>query len=312
MKRNQILSRLFQIIITLFGISLITYTLIFLAPGDPVRTMYIASGAIPKEDVIEQTRIAMGLDQPFHTQYLSWLCKVLQGDFGTSYSLSQPVTQAITTRIISSLYLAFSSLILMLCISLHLGMISALKKDSILDYIVRIYTFIGVSMPNFLVGTLLLYFFALKFSFLPVVSIDASMRNLILPSITLALAMSSKYTRQIRAIVLEELSKDYILGARARGFSTLQIVVREIIPNILPPMVTLLALSFGSLLSGVAVVEVIFSYPGIGNLAVNAITSYDYPLIQAYVLVISVVYMTVNFLVDLSYKYLDPRMSKGE
>lgn len=312
MKNKIILNRLLQILITLFGISIITYALIFLAPGDPVRTMYISSGAIPKEEIIEQTREAMGLNKPFIVQYLNWFSNILKGDFGTSYSLSQPVSFAISSRIINSLYLAVSSLCLMLSVSLPLGMISALKKNSFIDYLVRAYTFIGVSMPNFLVGTLLLYFFALKLSYLPVVTIDISFKSLILPSATLALAMSSKYTRQIRAIVIEELAKDYVLGAKARGFSTLHIVFKEVLPNILPPIVTLLALSFGSLLSGVAVVEVIFSYPGIGNLAVNAITSYDYPLIQAYVLVISVIYMTVNFIVDVSYRYLDPRLANGE
>ncbi len=307
---NKYLNRILQISVTLLGISLITYALIYLAPGDPIRTMFISSGAMPNEEIIDQTREMMGLNDSFLHQYLRWITNVFKGDLGMSYSLSQPVSDVVFPRVISSLYLAISSLILMLFISMPLGIISAVKKDKVFDYIVRVYTFITVSSPNFFVGTLLLYFFALKWSMFPVVSIDNGFRNLVLPATTLALAMSGKYIRQIRTIVLDELSKEYVLGAKARGFKMWEIVLKEIIPNILPPMVTLIGLSFGSLLSGVAVVEVIFSYPGIGNLAVNAITSYDYYLIQAYVLIISIIYMSVNFVVDLSYGYLDPRMKK--
>lgn len=309
--KNTILKKLIQILITLMGISLITYSLIYLAPGDPIRTMYISSGFIPSDEIIEQTRELMGLNEPFIIQYLTWVSNILKGDLGMSYSLSQPVLDAILPRIVNSLYLALTSLILMIIISIPLGIISSIKKDSIIDYIIRIYTFVGISCPNFFVGTLLLYFFASKLRLLPVVAIDNSFESLILPSITLAIAMSSKYTRQIRVIMLEELSKEYVLGAKARGFSQMHIIFKEIIPNILPPIVTLLALSFGSLLSGVAVIEVIFSYPGIGSLAVNAISSYDYPLIQAYVLLISLIYMIVNFMVDVSYHHLDPRMKVG-
>lgn len=306
------INRLIQILITLLGISLITYALIYLAPGDPIRTMFISSGAMPNEEVIDQTREMMGLNDPFIRQYIRWGANVLKGDLGMSYSLSQPVADVVFPRVVSSLYLAICSLIMMLFVSIPLGILSAIKKGKALDYIVRAYTFLTVSSPNFFVGTMLLYFFALKLSMFPVVSIDSGWRNLVLPSATLAIAMSGKYIRQIRAIMLEELSKEYVLGARARGYNTCEIVVKEIIPNILPPMVTLIGLSFGSLLSGVAVVEVIFSYPGVGNLAVTAITSYDYYLIQAYVLIISVIYMSVNFVVDISYGYLDPRMKKED
>lgn len=309
---KKIRNRLMQITITLLGISLITYGLIYLAPGDPIRTMFISSGAMPNEEIIDQTREMMGFNDSFIRQYFRWVTNIFKGDLGISYSLSQPVADVVFPRVISSLYLAVGSLLMMLFVSIPLGIISAVKNGKPIDYIVRAYTFLTVSSPNFFVGTLLLYFFALKMSVFPVVSIDSGWRNLVLPSATLAIAMSGKYIRQIRAIVMDELSKEYVLGARARGYSTWEIVVKEIIPNILPPMVTLIGLSFGSLLSGVAVVEVIFSYPGVGNLAVTAITSYDYYLIQAYVLIISIIYMSVNFVVDISYGYLDPRMKKEE
>lgn len=308
MLNKNILDKFFQIIITLFGISFITFSLIHLAPGDPIRTMYISSGNIPSEEIIEQTREAMGLNEPFLVQYFNWLKNILQGDFGTSYSLNRPVIEAISTRIIKSLNLAILSLFFMLCISVPLGILSAVKENKFIDYVIKIYTFIGVSSPNFFVGTILLYVFGLKLSVFPVVSVGGGINSLILPALTLAFSMSAKYTRQIRSIVLDELNKEYVMGAKARGTKFSKIIIIDVIPNTLLPLTTLLGLSFGSLLSGVAVVEVIFSYPGIGSLAVDAISSYDYPLIQAYVLLISLIYMTVNLLVDISYQFLDPRI----
>ncbi len=311
MKKKTIVNRIIQIIITLFGISILTYALIYLAPGDPIRTMYISSGAIPSEAVIEETRELLGLNKPFLEQYFNWITNVLTGDLGYSYSLSAPVSSLVIPRIINSFYLAIVSLLFMIVISVPLGIISAVKKNTIIDYAIRGYTFLGISSPNFFVGTLLLYFFALKLNLLPVVPFKINFESMILPAVTLAIAMSAKYIRQLRTIVLDELSKDYVQGAKARGFKMKHIIFRDVLINILPPMITLLALSFGSLLSGVAVVEVIFSYPGIGSLAVNAITSYDYNLIQAYVLIISVIYMTANLLVDIAYPYLDPRLKNG-
>ncbi len=312
MKKKTIYNRIIQIIITLLGISILTYALIYLAPGDPIRTMYISSGSIPSDEVIEETRELLGLNKPFLEQYFNWIVNVLKGDLGYSYSLSAPVSSLIIPRIINSFYLTITSLLFMMVISVPLGIISAVKKDKFIDYAIRSYTFLGISSPNFFVGTLLLYFFALKLNLLPVVPFNINFESLILPSLTLAIAMSAKYIRQLRTIVLDELSKEYVQGAKARGFKMKHIIFRDVSINILPPMITLLALSFGSLLSGVAVVEVIFSYPGIGSLAVNAITSYDYNLIQAYVLIISVIYMTANLLVDIAYPYLDPRLKNGE
>ncbi len=308
MNKKEISHRLVQIGITLLGISFITFALIYLAPGDPIRTMYISSGNIPSEEIIEQTREAMGLNKPFLVQYLNWVKNILMGDFGISYSFNQPVIEIIGKRIVKTLDLALVSIFLMLAISLPLGVIAAIKENKIVDTLIRFYTSFGISMPGFFVGTLLLYFVALKLKLLPVVSVGGGLKMLILPAITLAFAMSAKYTRQVRTIVLEELNKEYVMGARARGIKFSTIILKDVSVNILLPLITLLGISFGSLLSGVAVVEVIFSYPGIGRMAVDAITAYDYPLIQAYVLLISIVYMTMNLLVDISYAYLDPRI----
>ncbi len=305
------LKRLIRIFITLIGVSFISFSLIYLAPGDPIRTMYLASGNMPNEEIIEKTREAMGFNDPFHIQYSKWLINILKGDLGNSYSLNRPVSDIVFTRLNNSLKLAISSLLLMILISLPLGILSAVKENKLTDYIIRFYTFLGISMPGFLVGTILLYVVALRLKLIPVIAVGGGLEMLILPSITLAFSMSAKYIRQIREIVIEELQQGYVIGAKTRGIKFSQILIKDIIPNTLPPLVTLLALSFGSLLSGVAVVEVIFSYPGIGSLAVSAISSYDYPLIQAYVLLISLIYMSVNLLVDMSYKFLDPRISRG-
>ncbi len=311
MNKSAILKRLGRIFVTLIGVTFISFALIYLAPGDPIRTMYLASGNMPNEEIIEQTREAMGFNKPFYEQYANWLFNIFRGNFGDSISLNRPVADVVFTRLTNSLQLAISSLLLMIVVSVPLGILAAIKENKFVDYIIRLFTFFGISMPGFLVGTILLYVVALRLKLIPVIAVGGGIEMLILPSATLAFSMSAKYIRQIRAIVIEELKSGYVVGARARGISFFQIIIRDVMPNALPPLVTLLALSFGSLLSGVAVIEVIFSYPGIGSLAVDAISSYDYPLIQAYVLLISLVYMVVNLIVDISYQFLDPRIARG-
>ena len=281
--------------IVLLGISFITFSLIYMAPGDPVRAMYSSSGVMPSEEVLNQTREAMGLNKPFLVQYFDWLTSCLQGDFGTSYSSGKPV-------------LGILSLIIMLVIAVPSGIIAAIKQNKFADYLIRGITFLGISMPNFWVGLLLLYVVALKLNLLPVISIGGGFKTMILPAVTLAFAMAAKYTRQVRTAVLEELNKDYVIGAKARGLSDGKILLRHVFPNSLLPLITLLGLSLGSLLGGTAVVEVIFSYPGLGNLAVTSITAYDYPIIQAYVLWIALIYMIINLIVDLSYTLVDPKV----
>lgn len=308
MNRKQILNRIIQMAVVLLGISFITFALVYMAPGDPVRVMYASSGVMPSEEVINQTREAMGLNKPFIVQYFNWLTSCLQGDFGTSYSSGKPVIGILMDRLVPTLKLALLSLAIMLIVAIPSGIISAVKQNKFTDYLVRGITFLGVSIPNFWVGLMLLYFLALKLKLLPVVSINTGFKSMILPALTLAFAMAAKYTRQVRTAVLEELNKDYVVGARARGISKRDILLKHVFPNSLLPLITLLGLSLGSLLGGTAVVEVIFSYPGLGNLAVSAITSYDYPVIQAYVLWISLIYMVINLIVDISYSIVDPKV----
>lgn len=305
---KQLGKRLLQILIVALGVTFLTFMITYLAPGDPVRTMYAAAGIMPSEEVIQETREAMGLNRPMLVQYFDWLGGCLKGDFGTSYAYSKPVSELLLTRLWPTLKLSISSLILMLLVAVPIGMAQATHKNSPIDYALRGVTFFGVSMPSFWVGLLLMLFFCVRLKLLPVVCSGGGFKSLILPSVTLAFAMSAKYTRQVRTAILEELSQDYVTGARARGVKEWKILWLNVFPNSLLPLITMLGLSLGSLLGGTAVVEVIFTYPGLGNLAVSAITAYDYPLIQGYVLWISLIYMLVNLAVDISYSYVDPRM----
>ncbi|MBQ8026371.1 MAG: ABC transporter permease [Oscillospiraceae bacterium] len=300
--------RLLQMLIVLIGISILTFLLTYLSPGDPVRNMYLAQGVMPDEEQVAIQREEMGLNDPFLVQYGRWLTNCLKGDFGKSYSMNKPVVTLLLARLWPTLKLALMSMILMLVISVPLGVLSAVYKDKPIDYIVRAVTFFGVSVPNFWVGLMLILIFCVQLKLLPVVSSGGSFKDLILPAVTLAIAMSAKYTRQVRTAVLEELSSDYVVGARARGVKEGKILWGNVFPNSLLPLITMLGISVGSLLGGTSVVEVIFSYPGLGNLAVSAITSYDYYLIQGYVLWVSIIYMVINLIVDISYNYVDPRM----
>jgi peptide/nickel transport system permease protein len=250
----------------------------------------------------------MGLNDPFWVQYFRWLGNCLHGDFGTSFALQKPVVTLLAARLWPTLKLALFSMVLMLIVAVPLGVLSAVYQDKPIDYIVRAITFLGVSIPNFWVGLLLILVFCVQLRLLPVVSSGGSFKDMILPAVTLAVAMSAKYTRQVRTAVLEELHSDYVIGARARGVAEWKILWGNVFPNSLLPLITMLGLSIGSLLGGTSVVEVIFSYPGMGNLAVSAITSYDYYLIQGYVLWVAIIYMLINLLVDISYNYVDPRM----
>ena len=312
MKKGDLFRRLLQIVIVLCGISFITFALTYMAPGDPVRAMYAASGTIPSEEILEQTREKMGLNEPFFTQYLSWLTDCLRGDFGTSYMYHRPVAELILERLGPTLRLAFFSLALMLIVAVPLGILSATHKGRPAEFLIRVGTFFGVSLPNFWVGLMLLYVFSVRLGVLPVVSDGQGFRKMILPAVTLAFAMAGKYTRQVRTAFLGELNQDYVTGARCRGISERMILWRHVLPNAVLPLITMLGLSLGSLLGGTAVVEVIFSYPGLGNLAVDAITSMDYPLIQGYVLWIALIYMALNLLVDLSYRFLAPGTSENQ
>ena len=308
---KRVFSRILHILLVLLGVSFLSFLLMYISPGDPVRTMYAVSGSIPSEEILEQVREEMGLNDPFIVQYIRWMGNCLHGNFGTSYLNGQDVATLLMERVGPTIKLALLALIMMIAIAIPIGVFSALRQNSLMDYLLRGSTFLWISMPNFWVGLLLLYVIAMKLRLLPVVSTRIDFERMLLPALTLALAMAGKYARQVRAAILEELNQDYVAGARARGLSEIRILFVHVIPNAILPLITMLGLSLGALLGGTAVVEVIFSYPALGSLAIDAITSRDYPLIQGYVLWIAVIYMGVNLLVDFSYNRLDPRLREA-
>lgn len=312
MNKKFLFSKLGQMCLVLLGISFLTFTLTMLSPGDPVKQM-ITGG----EDVfinaaeVEALRHELGLDQPFIHQYLAWLGKAVQGDLGYSFMAKLPVVDKLWECLPATFYLSLASLSFMLIVSIPLGIISAIKRNCFIDSAIRALTFFGISIPGFWLGLMLLWLFGLQLGWLPIVGSRVSLETIILPALTLGISMSSKYTRQVRATILEELNQDYVVGARARGLSEKHILLKEVLPNAMLPLVTLLGLSLGSLLGGAAVIEMVFSWPGLGRLAVEAITYRDFNLVQGIVLWIAMIYMCINFLVDISYSYLDPRLKKA-
>ena len=309
MTKKQLLSRLGQIILVLLGISFITFALVMLAPGDVVRQMIAGNeDIIVSQAEIDALRAELGLDKPFFFQYLDWLGRALQGNLGFSYMVKKPVVEALMEGLPGTIVLSLASLIMMMVVAIPAGIYSAVKRGSMVDNIVRGFTFMGVSMPGFWVGLMLLWFFGLKLDLLPIVGGEIGIDTLILPSLTLAIAMASKYTRQVRTAILEELHQDYVVGARARGMSESHILWKEVLPNAMLPLITLLGLSLGNLLGGAAVIEMVFQWPGLGRMAIEAITYRDFQLVQGVVVWIALMYMVI--IVDISYNYLDPRLRK--
>ena len=306
-----ILKRLLSLIPILIGISFISFALIYFTGGDAVAVRYEAIGGVLSPELINQKREELGLNRPFIIQYLSWLLGVIQGDMGISYVSGKPVFGYIFSKLPNTLLLSVSSLLTTLIISLPLGILSAVKKNSVFDNIIKGLSFVGNSLPNFFVALVLSYIFALQLKLLPVISQGTSIKSLILPTLTLALAMSAKYIRQIRALIVSELSKPYVTGARARGIKENTIIFFNVLRLTSLTLITLMSLSFGSLLGGSSIVESIFMWDGIGKLAIESIHLRDYPVILAYVLWMAFIYVFINLMSDISYYFLDPRLRIG-
>ena len=312
MSKKQLLYRLGQIVLVLLGISFITFALVMLSPGDPVRQMIAGNeDIIVSQQEIDALRAELGLDKPFVFQYLDWLGRALRGNLGFSYMVKKPVVEELMHSLPATVILSLASTLFMLAVAVPLGIYSAVKRNSIADYIVRAMTFVSISIPNFWMGLMLLWIFGLKLRWLPIVGGSVNLRNLVLPALTLGIVMAAKYARQVRAAVLEELNQDYVTGARARGMSESHILWKEVLPNAMLPLITLLGLSFGNLLGGAAVVEIVFSWPGLGYLAVQSIIYRDFQLVQGIVQWIALMYMIINLVIDISYNRLDPRLRKA-
>lgn len=309
--KNYALKRLLQLIPILLAITFLSYGMMRIAGSDVVeQKMENTSGTVSQE-MIDNARAELGLDKPFVVQYFTWLGNLLRGDMGTSYVSNQPVFSTFVSKLPATLLLTAVSILLTVLISIPLGIWSAVKQNTATDYVIRTASFIGNSLPNFFVSLLLMYFFAIRLGWFPVISGGVSLQSVALPALTLAIAMSAKYLRQVRATVLDELSKDYVLGARARGVKFSTTLIKSVMKASLVTIITLLTLSIGSLLGGTAIVESIFMWDGVGKLAVDAINMRDYPIIQAYVMWMAIIYVVVNLITDLSYHFLDPRIRLG-
>ena len=309
--KNYALKRLLQLIPILLAITFLSYGMMRIAGSDVVeQKMENTSGTVSQE-MIDNARAELGLDKPFVVQYFTWLGNLLRGDMGTSYVSNKPVFSTFVSKLPATLLLTAVSILLTVLISIPLGIWSAVKQNTATDYVIRTAGFIGNSLPNFFVSLLLMYFFAIRLGWFPVISGGVSLQSVALPALTLAIAMSAKYLRQVRATVLDELSKDYVLGAKARGVKFSTTLIRSVMKASLVTIITLLTLSIGSLLGGTAIVESIFMWDGVGKLAVDAINMRDYPIIQAYVMWMAIIYVVVNLITDLSYHFLDPRIRLG-
>lgn len=309
--KRYIAKRLLLLIPILLGITFLSFAMMRIAGSDAILQMADVSGVALSQEVIDAQRAQLGLDQPFMIQYLNWLGGFLTGDLGTSYVSGKDVFDTFLSKLPATLLLTVSSIALTVVISVPLGILAAVKQNRLTDYLIRVCSFVGNSLPNFFVALLLMYLLSIRFSVFPVISDGLSMESVALPALTLAIAMSAKYLRQIRAAVLDELGKEYVTAARARGIRFRVTLTKSVLRVCLSTILTLLSLSVGSLLGGTAIVESIFMWDGVGKMAVDAINMRDYPVIQAYVVWMAVIYVGINLITDISYRVLDPRIRLG-
>lgn len=302
-----------QTLFILIGITLITFFILHISPVNPAEIYLMGNGGNVgqiSQEAIEEQEKKMGLDKPFIIQYANWLNNVAHGDLGTSMTTSKPVKDEIINHAGPTVALTCVSLIITVLISIPLGIYCAVNKDRALDNFARIFSFLGISMPSFFISLLLLWIFALKFQVLPVIA-QRSPKGMILPAAVLVIQCSSKYIRQVRAVILEELNKEYVMGAVARGISERDILFKHVLKNAAVPILTWCGTYFGIMLGGATVIETIFSWDGMGKLAVESVMRLDYYMIQGFVLWTAVIFLIVNFAVDVAGDIIDPRLKRG-
>lgn len=307
---DYILKRMLQLIPALLLVSVVSFSIIYFAPGDPAETLCTGPDGSANPKSVEEFRIKMGLDKPLHTQYLIWLNNVLHGDFGYSYQSENPVFDHIKQAFGATFKLSVVSLIISLAISIPLGIISAIKQNSPVDVACMVGASLGVSMPNFWLGLLLMLLFGVYLHWLPVAGYGdgGDLEHILLPAITLGTGSAAITARLMRSSMLEALGQDYILTARAKGVSERIVIGKHALKNALIPVVTMVGLNFGYLLNGSIVVETIFGWPGIGRLTVDSINMRDYMMVQGCIVFVAILFVVINLLVDISYRYIDPRI----
>jgi ABC-type dipeptide/oligopeptide/nickel transport system permease component len=301
---RHILHRFLLTLPALWLVLTLVFLLIHIVPGDPVEQM-LGEGAAPGQ--IVELRHSLGLDKPLLVQYGHYLAQIIRGDLGQSFKFQAPVRSVIFERYPATMQLAFLALLVCAVIAIPAGVISAYRRGSPTDRTVSVFTLFGLAVPNFALGPLLITLFSIELGWLPVSGRGGPL-NYILPAATLGAALAAILTRMVRGAMLEELSSDYVRTARAKGLSTSAVLLRHALRNALIPVITILGLQFGTLLAGTIVTETIFSWPGIGRLTVQAISSRDYPLLQGCILIIALSYVLVNLLTDVLYAFIDPRV----
>ena len=301
-------SRLASAALTVFGVAVLVFSLVHLIPGDPVEVM-LGESAQPADR--EELRVALGLDRPLPEQFIGYLAGLVRFDLGNSLHSRRPVSELIAERLPATAELALAALAVALALALPLGAFAAMRRGSSVDAAAIGFATLGVSIPNFVLGPLLILLFSFSLGWLPVSGRDGA-GALVLPALTLGTALAAILARMLRSALLEVLGEDFIRTARAKGLRETQVVVRHALGNAMLPVITLIGLQLGALLAGAVITEIVFSWPGLGSLTIESIQGRDYPLLQGCVLVISVSYVLVNSITDLVYGWLDPRIRLGD
>lgn len=305
--RRSIIRRVLQFIPVLLGITFLAFLLIYLSPSDPVSVRMSAGGISVSPEIMESMRRSMGLDRPLLIQYGDWLWNILHGNMGKSYITDADVLDQILKALPYTLKMAGASLLLTLCISIPVGILTAAMQNSKFDYVVRVMAFVGNALPNFIIALCLMFIFSYRLGWIPVLATTKPI-GLVLPALTLALVMSSRYIRQIRAAMLDELGKGYVVGLRSRGLSETTILYKNVLKNIMVTVITLTGISLGSLLGGTVIMETVFTWPGLGSLIMEGISQRDYPVVQAVIVWMASAFMVVNLLTDISYTVFNPKI----
>jgi len=301
---NYIRRRLLQAVIVVWGVSVLVFFLLRLAPGDPVLLL-LAESAEPQQ--IAEARAKWGLDKPIYVQYAVFLNRAVHGDLGDSLFFQEPALSVLLERMPATLQLSAAALLFSLSVAIPIGILSALKRDSLWDYLGTSIAMLGQAIPPYWLGIMLILIFAVNLRWFPT-SGRGTLSHLVLPAITLGSVLMALVTRLVRSGMLDVLGEDYVRTARAKGLKERTVIIRHALRNILIPLVTVIGLQLGALFGGAVITESIFAWPGVGRLALQAISARDYPLVQAAVLVISIIYVFLNLAVDLLYVYLDPRI----
>ncbi|WP_078429373.1 nickel ABC transporter permease [Alkalihalobacterium alkalinitrilicum] len=302
-----LVSRILSMILALWGVSLVAFFLIRVIPVDPVEA-YFAINQLPvSEESMDAIREEQGFNQPLLSQYANWMWQVFQLDFGKSFVSKQDVANELISRFWITLGIAFTALLFVVFISVPIGVLSAVKQYSLFDRLARTSIFTIASMPNFWLAFILIYVVALKWGVLPLMG-WGTWQHMILPSLTLALGISPFYIRLIRTSMIEQMQQPYVLYARARGLKESVIVLHHLLRGTLPPLLTSLAMTFGGLLGGAVIIEIVFTIPGIGRYILDSMSARDYVVLQGFILLIGVFYIFINFLADIVCALIDPRI----